>query len=70
MAPLGIYRVRNGWENGHSVCGRYSDGMHLEIAESRYRMRNHLPAFDDLPWKNRDLPRKASSDLLKKKARL
>jgi len=57
MGPLGIYRVRNGWENEHSVCVRYSDGTHLEMAEGIYRMRHHLPVFDDLPWKDKDLPR-------------
>jgi hypothetical protein len=55
----GVYRVRNGWGDQHSACVRYNDGTHLEMAEDIYRTRGHQPPFDDLPWKDKALPREA-----------
>jgi hypothetical protein len=57
--------VRSGWGNEHSVCVRYRDGTHLEMAESIYRMRGHAPAFEDLPWNEKESPASPVSQQMK-----
>jgi hypothetical protein len=50
--PTGLYRVREGWGNEHSVCVEYADGTRLEIGESLYRIKGCQPPLDELPWKD------------------
>jgi hypothetical protein len=50
MAAQGLYRVRNGWGNQHSVVMKYDDGKEFEVSETQYRDRDYMPLFDDLPW--------------------
>ena len=50
--PKGLYRIRNGWGDEHSVCVEYADGTRLDMAEALYRMRKHEPPVDELPWQD------------------
>jgi hypothetical protein len=46
----GVYRVRCGWPDQHSVLVDYG-GVLMEVPEDRYRQRAYQPAFRKLPWK-------------------
>src|SRR5271163_1088794 len=47
--PKGIYRIRNGTTNQHSVYVRYIVGDDV-IPENRYRTSGYNPPFDFLRW--------------------
>ena len=50
MVPRGIYRIKNGWANQHSVMVQYDDVRELEIPEDQYREQGYQPPFDSLSW--------------------
>jgi hypothetical protein len=56
MAAHGLYRIRNGWANQHSVVVKYDDGNEIEVPEDRYREQGCQPAFEQLKWKDEDGP--------------
>jgi hypothetical protein len=47
----GVYRVRQGWADQHSVLVDYG-GVLMELPEDRYRKAAYRPAFRNLPWKD------------------
>lgn len=54
MAIHGLYRIKNGWVNQHSVIVKNENGDEFEISETQYRDRDYAPSFDDLPWREED----------------
>ena len=56
MATRGIYRIRDGCTQQHSVLVDYGPDFgneKLEMPEARYKTDGFEPRFDRLPWKEK-----------------
>ena len=52
--PTGLFRIKDGWGNQHSVRVLYETGDEQEVPQDQYDLRGYVPPFDSLRWSDEE----------------